>query len=50
MTKIIPSVTVLKPGELCLGDICHIYGHVSIISVTEEQRPLTAGTLSKVLI
>lgn len=48
--QIVPRVTVLKPGELCLGDIYHIYGPISIISVTTEQRPLTAGTLSKVLI
>lgn len=48
MSKIIPCVTLLKPGELCLGDIRHIYRQVSI-SVTAEQRPPAAGVLPKVL-
>lgn len=49
MSKIIPYVTLLKPGELLLGDICHIYRQISI-SVTAEQRPLAPGTLPKVLL
>lgn len=48
MSKIIPCVTLLKSGELRLGDICHFYRQVSI-SVTAEQRPLAAGTLPEVL-
>lgn len=48
MSKIIPCVTLLKPGELRRGDICHIYRQTSI-SVTAEQRPLAAGTLPEVL-
>lgn len=49
MSKTIPCVTLLKPGEWHLGDICHVYRQVSI-SATAEQRALSAGALPKVLL